>query len=84
RVSAVKSQADDEVNRYLAKQYAESKIATFLDIGSIFKKDGEVRDELYYDSRLPTPRGSLHPDTTGQRMMAEAIEPVLARLMGEK
>jgi lysophospholipase L1-like esterase len=83
-ISDAKTTADQEVNRYLARQYGKSPFVTYLDIGDIFKKDGRIRDELFYDSHLPNSRGSLHPDSTGQRMMAEAIEPVLAKLMGEK
>ena len=70
-ISDAKSKADAEVNAYLARQYGKSEFVTYLDIGDIFKKDGQIRDELFYDSRLPNSRGSLHPDTTGQRMMAE-------------
>src|SRR5262249_8417608 len=56
---------------------------TFLDIGSIFYRGRELMTEIFYDARLPQPRPPLHPDTTGQRMMAEAIEPTLAKLLGD-
>ena len=58
---------------------------TYLDIGKIFMStDGALNTTLFYDPRLPTPGKPLHPDTRGQRMMAEAIEPTLAKLMYDK
>jgi lysophospholipase L1-like esterase len=71
------------VNHYLAECYGENPRVTYLDVGSIFFKDGVLNRSLFYDPRLPKPRGALHPDTNGQRMMAEAIEPTLAKLLGE-
>lgn len=58
---------------------------TFLDIGSTFKDaSGAINTSLFYDPRQPHPSPALHPDTRGQRMMAEAIEPTLAKLMYDK
>jgi len=69
------------VNEYLASCYGEHPRVTYLDIGSIFFKGGELNAAIYYDPRLPQHGKPLHPDTNGQRMMAESIEPTLARLM---
>ena len=82
-VSASKSEKDREVNQYLAAHYGETPGVTYLDIGSIFFTDEELNAALFYDPRLPHPGKPLHPDTNGQRMMAEAIEPTLAKLMGD-
>ncbi len=82
-LSAEKTRADAEVNRYLAERYADNPRVTFLDIGSIFLRDGKLDTARFYDTRFSPPAGALHPDTIGQRMMAEAIEPTLARLLGE-
>ncbi|WP_263378667.1 GDSL-type esterase/lipase family protein [Granulicella paludicola] len=82
-VSANKTSADLAVNRYLANSYGENPRVTYLDIGSIFRKQGMLDTSIFYDPRLPAHRGALHPDTVGQRRMAEAIEPTLARLMDE-
>jgi lysophospholipase L1-like esterase len=82
-ISAEKTAADRAVNAYLARVYAEDPRVTYLDIGSIFFKDGVLDASLFYDPRLPNHPKPLHPDTVGQRRMAEAIEPTLARLMGE-
>jgi lysophospholipase L1-like esterase len=80
-ISEKKSAADREINRYLAHRYAVDSKVTFLDIGPVFFKDGKLDSSIFYDPRLPRPGKALHPDTTGQRLMAEAIEPTLTRLL---
>ena len=80
-ISDNKTERDHAVNRYLATCYSEIPQVTYLDIGSIFYSNGTLSTSLFYDPRLPQHRKPLHPDTNGQRMMAEAIEPTLARLM---
>lgn len=82
-VSLSKSTADAEVNRYLARSYEAGPKVTYLDIGSAFYRNGLLDTEIFYDPRLKNPRPPLHPDTSGQRRMAEAIEPTLARLMDD-
>lgn len=83
-VSDAKSDTDRAINAYLASSYTENPRVTYLDIGSIFHTpDGQLNTAIYYDPRLPQHGKPLHPDTTGQRMMAEAIEPTLAKLLGE-
>jgi lysophospholipase L1-like esterase len=80
-ISDNKTERDHAVNRYLATCYSENPQVTYLDIGSIFFSNGTLSTSLFYDPRLPQHGKPLHPDTNGQRMMAEAIEPTLARLM---
>jgi len=80
-LSAGKTDSDRAINQYLAVAYAETPRVTYLDIGSIFYKNGLLNDAIFYDPRLPGHPGPLHPDTIGQRMMAEAIEPTLSKLM---
>ncbi|MBN9663415.1 MAG: acetylhydrolase [Acidobacteria bacterium] len=82
-VSPEKSAADAEVNRYLAKHYEAEASVTYLDVSPVFYQDSQLNRAIFYDARLKTPRRPLHPDTNGQRLMAEAIEPTLARLMGD-
>ena len=82
-ISASKTETDQAVNRYLADKYAKDARVTFLDIGPIFYEGGKLNEKIFYDARLAPPRAPLHPDTVGQRLMAEAVEPVLARLLGE-
>ena len=83
-ISDAKSASDEVVNRYLAGTYGVNPRVTYLDIGSIFlKADGSLDASLFCDPRLPQHYKPLHPDTIGQHMMAEAIEPTLARMLGE-
>jgi lysophospholipase L1-like esterase len=82
-ISDSKTARDREINSYLAACYGENPRVTYLDIGSIFYRNGELNASIFYDPRLPQPGKPLHPDTVGQRMMAEAIEPTLAKLMGD-
>lgn len=82
-ISQEKTTADLAVNRYLATCYGENQRARYLDISSIFYRDGILNTAVFYDPRLPQHAKPLHPDTTGQKMMAEAIEPALAQLMGD-
>ncbi len=79
-----KTEQDAAVNRYLSACYGENSRVTYLDIGSIFYTKGKLNQSIYYDPRLSQPRGALHPDSVGQRMMAEAIEPTLAKMMNEE
>jgi lysophospholipase L1-like esterase len=80
-LSADKTAADAAVNRYLATNYGESQRVVYLDIGTVFSKQGAIDGSVFYDPRLPKAGGPLHPDSNGQRMMAEAIEPTLSRMM---
>ena len=82
-ISDSKTERDQAINRYLAICYGENPRVTYLDISSIFYKNGSLNTALFYDPRLPQHGKPLHPDTNGQRMMAEAIEPTLAKLMGD-
>lgn len=82
-ISDHKTSRDRAINSYLATCYGENPQVTYLDIGSVFEKDGAINSSIFYDPRLPGHPKALHPDTNGQRMMAEAIEPTLAKLMGE-
>lgn len=76
-VSAMKSAKDAAVNAALRVRYAESEYVRCLDLSSLFLKDGMLNASLFYDPRMKVPRGPLHPDTVGQRMMAKAISDAL-------
>jgi lysophospholipase L1-like esterase len=82
-ISDSKSGRDRAVNQYLAACYGENPRVTYLDIGSVFYNGSTLNASIFYDPRLPQHGKPLHPDTDGQRKMAEAIEPTLAKLMGE-
>jgi lysophospholipase L1-like esterase len=70
------------INQYLEKRYGTDEKVTFLDIGTIYYKNGKLNEDLFYDPKEYHSK-ALHPDTLGHRMMAEAIEPTLARLVGD-
>lgn len=74
-----------DVNSYLATRYAShtDPRVTFLDVGSIFYTRGTLNDSLFYDPQLKPPGPSLHPTPIGQRLLASALEPTVARLMGD-
>jgi lysophospholipase L1-like esterase len=80
-ISEKKSAADREINQYLARRYAVDDKVGFLDVGPVFLKDGKLDNSIFYDPRLDRPGKALHPDTVGQGLMAEAIEPTLTRLL---
>ena len=82
-ISDDKTERDRAINQYLAACYGENPRVTYLDINSIFYRNGSLNTTLFYDPRLPQHGKALHPDSNGQRMMAEAIEPTLAKLMGD-
>ncbi len=82
-ISDDKTARDRAVNQYLATCYGENPAVTYLDISSIFHKGAALNDAIFYDPRLPGHPKPLHPDTHGQRMMAEAIEPSIAALMAD-
>ena len=81
-------EANRDVDEYLAAKYgpasgtSEARV-TYLDIGSIFFERGKLNDAIFYDPRLPQHGKPLHPDTVGQHMMAEAIEPTLAHILND-
>ena len=65
-----------EVNQALAK-LADGQSVFYLDIGSLFiEPDGTISKRIMPDY--------VHPSPEGYRMWAEAMEPTLARLLGEK
>lgn len=81
-------EANAEVDEYLAAKYGPASgtpgaIVTYLDIGSVFLEHGKLNESLFYDPRLPQHGKPLHPDTIGQRMMAEAIEPTLEHILSD-
>jgi lysophospholipase L1-like esterase len=74
-----------DVNAYLGAHYAggEDPRVSYIDISVVFYTHGELDLSLFYDPTLSPPKPALHPNTVGQRLMASAIEPAVARLMGD-
>ncbi len=74
-----------EINRMLAATYGEHRVddVTFLDLTSLFMKDGRLDRDMFLDPKQDPPGAPLHPDAAAQAKMAAAMEPTLAALMGD-
>jgi lysophospholipase L1-like esterase len=72
------------INRALAEKYAQGGAVTFLDVGRVLLRDGKLDRSLFYDPKLTPPEAPLHPTAQGMGMLAAAIEPTLAKLMGDR
>ncbi len=71
-----------EVNRALAARYGRGSEATFFDLTALFQKpSGGVDAADFIDPHLVPPDPPLHPTAQMQQRIAEAIEPVVSRLM---
>jgi lysophospholipase L1-like esterase len=79
-ISPLKSATDETINGLLRSVYSGSSYVTFMDIGNVFRKDGAVDGSLFYEKN-----GKYqHPNAAGQRKWAEAIEPTLSQMLGDK
>ena len=74
----------DEVNRELARLHPPGSPVRFMDLAPLFIHNGEVDRTQFYDDQLSPRDPPLHPTAQAQARMAEAIEPVLAGLMGDR
>ena len=72
------------INRALAARYRSGGDVTYLDIGQVFMRNGELNRDLFLDPLLTPPAAPLHPSAEGQALMAQAIEPTLSALLGDK
>jgi lysophospholipase L1-like esterase len=79
-----------DVNGYLGSHYAggEDPQVSYIDISVVFYPHGELDASLFYDSMPSQPKPATlpkatYPNARGQRLMASAIEPAVARLMGD-
>ena len=57
---------------------------SYLDVGKGLLRDGRADHALYYDPLLSPPEPTLHPTPEGMTRIARAMEPTLARLLGDK
>jgi len=72
------------VNRELAERYAPGGDVTFMDLSPLFLRNGEVDRTQFLDDQLDPPDPPLHPTAQAQARMAEAIEPTLAAMLGDR
>jgi lysophospholipase L1-like esterase len=84
--SAWVTETTEAINKVLAERYAGGSAGdvTFVDVGHVFMKGGRLDRDLFLDPKLTPPDPPLHPTAEGQQRMAEAIEPTLAKLMGDR
>jgi lysophospholipase L1-like esterase len=82
-ISAAKTDTDKTVNQRVQVLCRRRRYARYIDLASVFMRDSKLELSLFYDPRLRKSRPALHPDSIGQRRMAEAIDPVLKQLMHE-
>lgn len=74
-----------DVNSYLGSHYAggpDSRV-TYLDVSSIFYSGGTLNEALFSDDKMSPPQPAMHLNPVGQRLLASAIEPTVARLLGD-
>jgi lysophospholipase L1-like esterase len=73
-----------ELNRALAARYRGASEATFLDLSPLFLRDGRVDSARFLDGHLRPPDPPLHPSAPAAADMAAAMEPTLARWLGDQ
>ena len=75
-----------EVNQGLAARYGGGAVpqVAYMDLGALFLRDGQVDRAAFYDDMLDPPDPPLHPSVATQARMAEAIEPTLASMLGDR
>ena len=80
------TQTTAAINRALATRYGNDAIprVSFLDVTKVFMRGGAFDRSLFYDPLLTPAEAPLHPTADGQARMAAAIEPTLAKLMGDR
>ena len=73
-------------NKALAARFGGSAdpLVTYVDVGHLFRDNaGHVLADRFLDPHLRPPDPPLHPSPETQAKMAEAIEPIVARLLGD-
>lgn len=78
------SRATVDINRALAARYPHGDEVTYVDVGSVFMTNGRLNRDLFLDPKLTPPAAPLHPTAQGQALMAAAIEPTLAAMLGDR
>jgi lysophospholipase L1-like esterase len=73
-----------QINRMLATRYKDGRSVSFLDLTAVFMRNGKLDRDLFFDPRLTPPDPPVHPSAEGQALMAKAMEPVLADMLGDK
>lgn len=81
--SAWITETTGQINRMLAARYKGDRSVSFLDLTALFMRNGVLNRGLFLDPMLTPPDPPLHPSAQGQELMAKAMEPVLATMLGD-
>jgi lysophospholipase L1-like esterase len=73
-----------QINQMLKARYQDDRSVVLLDLTALFMRDGALNRDMFLDWKLTPPDPLLHPSAQGQALMAKAIEPVLAKMLGDK
>jgi lysophospholipase L1-like esterase len=82
--SAWISEATGQINLMLAARYKGDTTVSFLDLTALFMRNGVLNRRLFLDPLLTPPDPPLHPSAQGQALMAKAMEPVVANMLGDR
>jgi lysophospholipase L1-like esterase len=74
------------VNHALAARYGDGRVpgVTWLDVSKVFWRDGRVDRAAFLDPLKTPPDPPLHPTAQAQARLAAAMEPTLAKLLGDR
>lgn len=80
------TQTTRTINRNLAARYGDGRVqgVTWLDLTDVFLRDGRVDRTAFLDPLRTPPDPPLHPTAQAQARMAAAMEPTLAKLLGDR
>ena len=73
-----------EINRALVDRFGLGGGVTYMDVTTLFMRNGEVDRTQFLDDQLTPPDPPLHPTAQAQRKLAELIEPTVAAMMGDR
>jgi lysophospholipase L1-like esterase len=78
-----KTEMTNQINQKLASRFGGGVVpwVTYVDISSVFLKDGHTDDALFVEPTKVPPQGAVHPTAHGQSLMAAALEPTIAHLL---
>ena len=82
--SARISETTLRIDRMLAARYKGGGPIVFLDLTTLFMPDGLLNTAMFLDPHLTPPDPPLHPTAQAQAMMAAAMEPILATMLGDR
>ncbi len=83
--SAWATKQTTRIDQGITERYGaeDSEVAT-VDVTGLFLRDGKTDPSQFYDPLLEPPEPALHPTPQAQARLAEAIEPTLAQLLGDR